>query len=718
VTLVPGANSILAQAVDTSGNVSTVASNSVKYVLSAVLTVRTNPPGWGTISPSYNGAALQIGSPYTLMATAATGFGFKNWTDGSGNVRTNGATLKFTMSSNLTLVANFADTTPPKVAITNVPAGLAVSNASFVVKGTASDNVAVSNVEYSLNGAGWLPVNSTNQWSNWTVGVTLVPGANSILAQAVDTSGNVSTVASNSVKYVLSAVLTVRTNLPGWGTISPSYNGAALQIGSPYTLTATAATGFGFKNWTDGSGNLRTNGVTLKFVMSSNLTLVANFADTTSPKVAITNVPAGLVVSNDTFVVKGTAGDNAALSNVWYQVNSNAWQTIGNGNTLSNWMAEVPLSPGSNTIRAQAEDTSGNYSTVATKSLVFNFALGGTWNVVQQQTPAYMTWDAVNGLVGGQNFYATNGTLTFSPDGSLAGVLVAPFTGEYGAISNGLLTTVFYTADGTNVYNLAINASQDTMGEVDATSDWHELLVLTRAPATSTLASLAGFWNVFELKTPNVMSVDGAGALVNGSSFFATNGSLTVGSSGSFSGTLDGPLKGSVAPGSNGLVAVTTIANGQTNTDNFSVNAGQNLLVSGTITGSHGVLLMLVRAPASVANTDVAGVWNAVNFTTPAKMTLDTTNGLQGGDNFVIHSGSLTLDAKGNVSGNVGGPFSGTYSVGSDGVVNFTTTNDSGTPQTSQVWLNATKDVLITVQTKVDGGHNQQEINIFQRASN
>ena len=152
------------------------------------LTVQTNVSGWGSITPSYNGQLLTDGQPYTLTATPAAGFGFKNWTDGTGHGLTNGTTLKFLMASNLTLTANFADTTPPVVAITNVPPGLSVSNAAFVVKGTASDNVAVTNVVYSLNGSGWLAANDNNQWSNWTAAVTLVPGANRLLAQAVDTS--------------------------------------------------------------------------------------------------------------------------------------------------------------------------------------------------------------------------------------------------------------------------------------------------------------------------------------------------------------------------------------------------------------------------------------------------------------------------------------------------------------------------------------------------
>ena len=43
-----------------------------------------------------------------LTANAQSGFAFTNWTDGSGNLLTNRATLQFTMVTNLALTANFA----------------------------------------------------------------------------------------------------------------------------------------------------------------------------------------------------------------------------------------------------------------------------------------------------------------------------------------------------------------------------------------------------------------------------------------------------------------------------------------------------------------------------------------------------------------------------------------------------------------------------------
>ncbi|MGD0251849.1 MAG: Ig-like domain-containing protein, partial [Verrucomicrobiota bacterium] len=230
------------------------------------------------------------------------------------------------------IVAGSIETIPPTNQITAPTPGLQVSNASYTVTGKAGDNVLVSDVWYQLNNTGWNLASSTNNWTNWTAVVTLMPGTNIVQAFAVDTSGNVSTTNSVSFVYMLSAVLTVYTN--GNGTINTNYNGALLQIGQNYSMTATAGPGFAFVNWT---GSLTTNGATLVFTMASNLTFTANFVDTSKPTVSITNLTSGQRVSNAVFTVKGTASDNWQVSSVWYQLNNAGWNNAVTGNNWTNW---------------------------------------------------------------------------------------------------------------------------------------------------------------------------------------------------------------------------------------------------------------------------------------------------------------------------------------------------------------------------------------------
>ena len=134
-----------------------------------------------------------------------------------------------------------AETIPPTNQITAPTSGLQVSNSFYTVTGKAGDNVAVSNVLYQLNNTGWNPATPANQWTNWTAQVTLIQGSNTIKAYAVDTSGNVSTTNTVIFDYIVSGVLTVNTN--GNGTVSPNYNGAWLQIGQNYSMTASPAAG-------------------------------------------------------------------------------------------------------------------------------------------------------------------------------------------------------------------------------------------------------------------------------------------------------------------------------------------------------------------------------------------------------------------------------------------------------------------------------------------
>ncbi|HEV2330189.1 MAG TPA: MucBP domain-containing protein, partial [Verrucomicrobiae bacterium] len=242
LSLNPGTNTLAVYATDTSGNVSTTATVSFDYVVSATLTVLTN--GDGFISPNYNGLLLAIGSVYTMTARPTNGFAFSSWTgstNGTFATYTNGQTVQFTMFSNLVMQANFVDTNKPFASITNVTQGMQVNNGTFTAMGVATDNVAVASVQYSLNGGAFIPATITgNSWSS--ASLSLNPGTNTLAVYATDTSGNVSTAATVSFDYVVSAALTVLTN--GDGFISPNYNGSLLAIGSVYTMTARPTNGF------------------------------------------------------------------------------------------------------------------------------------------------------------------------------------------------------------------------------------------------------------------------------------------------------------------------------------------------------------------------------------------------------------------------------------------------------------------------------------------
>ena len=129
-----------------------------------------------------------------MTATGVNGHAFAQWvisTNWAGGAVVTNATLGFQMQSNLTVQASFVDVARPTLTIVSPTPGQRLSNAVVTVQGTASDNVAVSNVWCQLNGLGWIQAASANNWTNWAAtDATLLPGLNAVQADLVDRSGN------------------------------------------------------------------------------------------------------------------------------------------------------------------------------------------------------------------------------------------------------------------------------------------------------------------------------------------------------------------------------------------------------------------------------------------------------------------------------------------------------------------------------------------------
>lgn len=267
LALTKGTNAIRVYAEDVAANVSSTNEVDLLYIPSATLTVQIN--GGGTVTPDLNGALLEIGRTYSITAQPGANCAFVSWT---GSLPTNSPTLTFVMASNLTFTANFTDPVAPTVAITFPKNGGNVSNAVFTATGTAADNGQLASVWYQLNGGAWAQATNT---ANWSAGLAPVPGANTLQVYAMDTFGNISTTNSANFTYIPSSTITVITT--GQGTISPNYNGALLQIGNSFTMTAKPAIGYLFSDWQDANGNVLTTDQALAFVVQTDTTFQANF---------------------------------------------------------------------------------------------------------------------------------------------------------------------------------------------------------------------------------------------------------------------------------------------------------------------------------------------------------------------------------------------------------------------------------------------------------
>jgi sugar lactone lactonase YvrE len=280
----------------------------------------------------------------------------------------------------------YADDTAPSLAITNPVSGQISSNGVFTVRGTANDNLGLSNVWVQINGGAWILATGT---TNWSADVTPVNGTNIVRAYAEDLAGNISP--TNTVDFRYGAPITVIIN--GGGTVSPNLNGQLLEIGQTYSMTAQAGAGCAFVSWT---GSLPTNSPTLTFVMETNLTLIANFTDPIRPTLSITSPKNGSHVSNAVFTATGTAADNAQLATVWYRLNGGNWIQATN---TANWTAGLALSSSANTLEAYAVDTFTNVS--LTNSVAFTYVPSSQITVQTfgngTLTPNYDGWLLENG---------------------------------------------------------------------------------------------------------------------------------------------------------------------------------------------------------------------------------------------------------------------------------------------------------------------------------
>jgi uncharacterized repeat protein (TIGR02543 family) len=378
VNLDAGLNAIRVYSMDTTGNCSLTSTVASTYVVIANLTIQTN--GIGTVSRTPTGAP-EVNKTYTLTAAAGTGSIFSNWT-GAVNNPTNKVTT-FVMTSTMTISVNFADVAKPTVVIKTPTALQKVfgTNGSFTVTGTALDNLALSNVMVKVNSGSFVPANATtNGLKSWNLPVVLSLGTNTITAYSVDTTGNSSGIVTAKCVYTETGALNISTNGPGKVTVTPT---GPLLLNKTYTLTAAAGAGAVFSNWTGGVVIGSPTSKVVKVTLNDTNKIVAvtaNFTDTAKPTVVIT-YPANnaKILTNGLVVIRGTASDNGALSEVKYQLRTGDWTNAVSTNVFKVWAAPYVPAAGLNTSKVYSVDAQGNIS--ATSTVVFTYIPGAVLTV-------------------------------------------------------------------------------------------------------------------------------------------------------------------------------------------------------------------------------------------------------------------------------------------------------------------------------------------------
>jgi len=370
----PGTYPVYVQVHSSIGASATILSfvNVTNSAVPAINLLTVQLTGQGSVSSGFSNAPLAVGDSYTITAAPSNLWFLMSWTNGSGFVLGTGTNLTFTMSPGLALTANFALIAQPSLTIASPSAGQVMTNlysSPVTISGTASNNATVASVWYQANSGGWQQAAGTTSWT--ASFVPLYGVSNLFQAYALNNFGYISATNTLYVKYLPGDFLTVRTN--GLGSISPNLNNHLLPLGSNYVLTATPATGFIATSWliaTNGLGGRLTNNATVQFAMATNLTLLVNFTETTSPTLSFVSPTPGQKMTNALANISGTTTDNWQVGGVWYQLNGGPWNAASTTNNFTNWLATATLIAGTNTLSAFALNLGGKFSATNNVSMV------------------------------------------------------------------------------------------------------------------------------------------------------------------------------------------------------------------------------------------------------------------------------------------------------------------------------------------------------------
>ncbi len=377
---------------DVAGNPNT-ASSSTDNIVAYDITAPTVTITSTATSPTKN-------SPIPMTATfskTVIGFSLSSITVGNGaasNLQGNGTVYTFdvTPSGQGTVTVNIPagaahdeagnvntaatqfsviyDSIQPTITISSPSNNTLLNTSTVAVSGTASDSGSgLQKVEVSVDSGTFAAATVTG--TSWTFTASALPdGPHTITAKATDNAGNP---AETSIS------ITVDTALPSIAITSPSNNaflntsivtvsGTASKTGSGLQKVEVSVDGGSFSiatgttSWSFATSALSDgpHTITAKATDNAGNTKEASISisvDASPPAINITSPADGHVFIASPVTIIGTASDNIGLSKVKVKVGTGDWQPASGTNS---WNATVTLSEGSNTIYAQATDTSGN----------------------------------------------------------------------------------------------------------------------------------------------------------------------------------------------------------------------------------------------------------------------------------------------------------------------------------------------------------------------
>ena len=211
------------------------------------ITATVTPSGAGTVTGT---GTYYHGSQCTLTAIANEGYAFSNWME-NGEIVSTDATYAFTVTGEHSLVAAFLPTYVVTVEANNAAYGTVTGGGTYVEGETCT--VTASPAE------GYV-------FSAWTEdGVTVSTDA--IYGFTVESAHNLVAV------FLPTYVITAEANNADYGTVT---GGGTYVVNETCTVTATAAEGYAFVNWTE-NGEVVFTEAEYAFTVTGDRILVANF---------------------------------------------------------------------------------------------------------------------------------------------------------------------------------------------------------------------------------------------------------------------------------------------------------------------------------------------------------------------------------------------------------------------------------------------------------
>jgi hypothetical protein len=290
------------------------------------ISVTASPAAAGTVT---GGGTFSSGSSVTVLASAAAGYSFANWTENS-SVVSSSSSYTFNAGANRSLVANFSP----------IPCNFSLSASSVSVGangGTGSINVTAGST------CAWTAV-ANNTWITITSGTSGSGNgsANYSVTANTSTSPRTGTITVAGQTFTVSQAAAVANytislvaSPAGSGTVS---GGGTFASGSSVTVVASPAAGYSFFNWTE-SGTVVSTSSSYTFAAGANRTLTANFVPIPCTyALSPTSASFGSAAASWSFSV--TAGSTCT----WTATTTNAWihtSSTGTGNGTVNYNVDA-----------------------------------------------------------------------------------------------------------------------------------------------------------------------------------------------------------------------------------------------------------------------------------------------------------------------------------------------------------------------------------------